>query len=132
MPLFRLIRTSLIFAVCLYGMVKAVPAQLTLPGDSEVRDPHILPNPTPRPYDVRQKYDQNPAAQQKLEHSIAVKNQLRQERVVSDTEKLVLLASQLKANVEQHFNNGTPYPESLKAEEIEKLAKTVKEKMRSE
>jgi hypothetical protein len=67
-----------------------------------------------------------------MEQAVAVKNQLRQERMVSDTEKLFLLASQLKATIEQHVKNGTPYPESLKAEEIEKLAKTVKEKMRSE
>ena len=79
-----------------------------------------------------ERYDENPAEKQKLEHAIAVKNQLRQERVVSDTEKLFLLAAQLKANVEQHGKTGAPYPESLKAEQIEKLAKTVKDKMRSD
>ena len=131
MVLFRLIRTSLIFTVCMYGMARAVPAQWSAQGP-KIENPHIIPDPTPHPPDVRQKYDQDPAAKQKIEHAIAVKNQLRQERVVSDTEKLFLLASQLKANVAQHFTSGTPYPESLKAEQIEKLAKTVKEKMRSE
>ena len=132
MALFRIMRTGLTIAVCMYGTAAAMHAQLTIPQDSERRDPHILPNPTPRPYDVRNRYDQNPAEKQKLEHAIAVKNQLRQERVVSDTEKLFLLAAQLKANVEQHSKAGAPYPESLKAEQIEKLAKTVKDKMRSD
>lgn len=132
MASFRLIRTGLIVAVSVYGAATALPAQLTTPQDSEIRDPHVLPNPTPRPYDVRQKYDQDPMAKQKMEHAIAVKNELRQEKVVSDTEKLFLLASQLKASVQEHVNNGSPYPGSLEAEQIEKLAKTVKEKMRSE
>jgi hypothetical protein len=131
MALFRVIRTSLTLAICMYGAATVMHAQLTIPQDSENRDPHVLPNPTPRPYDVRQKYDRDPIEKQKLEHAIAVKNQLRQEKVVSDTDKLVLLAAELKATVEQHSKTGAPFPESLKAEQIEKLAKTVKDKMRS-
>lgn len=132
MALFRMISTALTIAACTYGAVSALPAQ-TLPAQgSKIENPHIIPDPTPRPIDVRQKYDQDPAAKRKMEQAVAVKNQLRQQRVVSDTQKLFLLASQLKVAIEQHVQNGTPYPESLKAEEIEKLAKTVKEKMRSE
>jgi hypothetical protein len=132
MALLRIMRTSLAIAACMYGAAAVAHAQLTIPQDSEIRDPHVLPNPTPRPFDVRQRYDKDPIEKQKLDRAIAAKNELRQEKVVSDTEKLFLLATQLKANVELHSKDGTPYPESLKAEQIEKLAKTVKDKMRSD
>lgn len=58
------------------------------------------------------------------------RNDERQRRIVSDTEKLVALTSQLKAEVAS-TGAGSMSPEMLKQmEEVEKLAKSVKEKMR--
>ena len=63
--------------------------------------------------------------------AIAVKNELRQEKLVSTTDKLVLLAHDLKDRVAKQGNSSISM-ESDTAEEIERLAKVVKEKMRSE
>ncbi len=58
------------------------------------------------------------------------RNDDRQRRLVSDTEKLLALTSQLKAEVAS-TGAETMSPEMLKQmEEIEKLAKSVKDKMR--
>jgi hypothetical protein len=58
------------------------------------------------------------------------RNDDRQRRLVSDTERLVALTSQLKAEVAS-TGAETMSPEMLKQmAEIEKLAKSVKDKMR--
>jgi hypothetical protein len=92
---------------------------------------HQLPNPTPRQPDLQRLYDKDPAIQEKMIRAIAIKNELRQEKLVSTTDKLVLLAHDLKDRVAKQGNNSIS-TESDTAEEIERLAKLVKEKMRSE
>jgi hypothetical protein len=58
------------------------------------------------------------------------RNDERQRRIVSDTQRLLTLTSQLKAEVAA-TGAETMSPEMLKQmEEIEKLAKSVKEKMK--
>jgi hypothetical protein len=58
------------------------------------------------------------------------RNDERQRRLVSDTQKLLALTAQLKAEVAS-TGAETMSPEMLKQmEEIEKLAKSVKDKMR--
>lgn len=58
------------------------------------------------------------------------RNEDRQKRLVADTQKLLALTSQLKAEVASSGAE-TMSPEMLKqTEEIEKLAKSVKDKMR--
>ena len=98
----------------------------------KIENPHIIPDPTPRPPDIRKQYEGDPIERRKLEQAAAVKNKLRQERVIADTEKLVLLVQQLKAELAKSDKDGAAYPLALKAEAIEKLAKQVKDKMRFE
>jgi hypothetical protein len=58
------------------------------------------------------------------------RNNQRQEQLVSDTAKLLELATQLKEEVDKSNKNTLSLSVVKKAEEIEKLAKAVKEKMR--
>jgi hypothetical protein len=90
-----------------------------------------LPNPTPRPPDLQKLYDQDPAIREKIQRAIAIKNELRQEKLVSGTDKLLLLAHDLKVQVAKGSGNSIS-TESDTAEEIERLAKMVKDRMRSE
>ena len=92
---------------------------------------HQLPNPTPRPPDLQKLYDQDPTIREKMLRAIAVKNELRQEKVVATTDRLVLLAHDLKDRVAKNDSTSVS-TESDTAEEIERLAKIVKDKMRSE
>ncbi len=73
--------------------------------------------------------EDNPLARQMAEQQAKRRNNLRQKQIVDDTAKLVQLAQQLKDEVDK---GKTPGNSSFtkKAEEIEKLAKSVKERMR--
>ena len=58
------------------------------------------------------------------------RNTQRQQDIVNDTEKLLSLAQQLKAEVDKSNKGQLSLSVVKKAEEIEKLAKAVKEKMK--
>jgi type VI protein secretion system component VasF len=59
------------------------------------------------------------------------RNSLRQQEIVDDTAKLLSLAQQLKTEVDKSNKDMLSIAVVKKAEEIEKLAKSVKEKMRA-
>jgi hypothetical protein len=67
----------------------------------------------------------------KIEKEMAKKaNQQRQEQLKRDTEKLLKLAAELKQYVDKTNENVLSLEVLKKAEEIEKLAHSVKEKMK--
>jgi hypothetical protein len=73
--------------------------------------------------------EDNPMARQMAEQQAKRRNNLRQKQIVDDTAKLLQLAQQLKDGV----NAGKPGGDAAftkKAEEIERLAKSVKDRMR--
>jgi hypothetical protein len=77
----------------------------------------------------RQERDDGWTADQKRE--MAKKQNLRrQEDIQKDTEKLLELATELKQYVDKSNENMLSMDVIKKAEQIEKLAKTVKEKMK--
>jgi hypothetical protein len=116
------------FTVLVFCLFVVTPLAMAQQGPSLG---HQLPNPTPRQPDLQKLYDQDPAIREKMLRAIAVKNELRQEKLISSTDKLVLLAHDLKDRVAKGSNNSIA-KESDTAEEIERLAKVVKDKMRSE
>ncbi len=59
-----------------------------------------------------------------------MRNNERQKQLVSDTDKLVALANELKADVEKSNKDTLSLDVVRKADEIEKLAHSVKEKMK--
>lgn len=59
------------------------------------------------------------------------RNDLRQEQLVKDTNKLLALATELKSQVDKTNKDTLSVDVVKKADEIEKLAKNVKEKMRN-
>ena len=58
------------------------------------------------------------------------RNTQRQQEIVKATDKLVALTQQLKADMEKDSKDQMSAANIKKAEEIEKLAKSVKEKMK--
>ena len=58
------------------------------------------------------------------------RNSERQKRLVADTDKLLALIADLKRQIEQADKNGQSVDVTKKAEEIEKLAKSVKDRMK--
>ena len=74
--------------------------------------------------------DDNPMAKRMSVEQAAKRNDLRQKEIVNDTAKLLQLSQELKAEVDKSTKNTLSVSVVKKAEEIEKLAKSVKQKMR--
>ncbi|MGC2195740.1 MAG: hypothetical protein WA628_13765 [Terriglobales bacterium] len=95
-------------------------------GSSSAQNPRIPPMPMP---ETQSPEDQ---AKSKLERDMAKKaNQERQAALRRDTEKLLKLATELKEYVDKTNENVLSFDVVKKAEEIEKLAHSVKEKMKA-
>jgi type VI protein secretion system component VasF len=75
--------------------------------------------------------ENDPVARRMAEQLLQKRNATRQQEIVDDTTKLLDLAKQLKAEVDKSNKNQLSLGVVKKAEEIEKLAKNVKEKMKS-
>lgn len=99
----------------------AARAQDTVPGAGAQLPPHTG--------DLGQQ--RQPDEERKLEREQQKKrNQERQAQLQRDTDKLLLLATQLKQEVNKSNENTLSLDVIKKAGEIEKLAKSVREKMR--
>ncbi|HZR56759.1 MAG TPA: hypothetical protein VFA74_07790 [Terriglobales bacterium] len=89
------------------------PQRQQLPGE---------PNPAPSPEEEQRA---------KIERDMAKKaNQARQAQLKRDTDKLLQLSTELKQYVDKTNENVMSFEVIKKAEEIEKLAHSVKEKMK--
>jgi hypothetical protein len=102
---------------------------LSLPSSSQssIQNPSQGPRLTPvYPYD---REDENRA---KIEKDMAKKaNRERQAQLQRDTDNLVKLANELKQYVDKSNENTLSLNVVKKAEEIEKLARSVKDKMKA-
>jgi hypothetical protein len=74
--------------------------------------------------------EDDPLARHMSAQLAKTRNSQRQQQLVADTAKLLELATDLKAEVDKSNKDTLSLAVVKKAEEIEKLAKTVKEKMR--
>lgn len=85
------------------------------------------PAPVPAPqFDSRQ----DPAQKEMQERMLREANKKRQQDIREDTDKLFQLATELKAAVDKSNENLLSLDVVRKADEVEKLAKKVKEKMK--
>ena len=74
--------------------------------------------------------DQDPFTHHVEEHMASRRNTERQRTLVADTDKLLELAQALKADVDKSNKDTLSIDVVKRAEQIEKLARSVKEKMR--
>jgi hypothetical protein len=74
--------------------------------------------------------DDDPAAHHMTAQLAKSRNALRQQQLVSDTAKLLALATELKTEVDKSNKDMLSLTVVKKAEEIEKLAKSVRDRMR--
>jgi hypothetical protein len=94
------------------------------------------PNATPdasqgqQPTSMHGQQDQDPMAHGMETHMAERRNSERQKTLVADTDKLLALAQQLKADVDKSNKDTLSIDVVKRAEQIEKLARSVKEKMR--
>ena len=74
--------------------------------------------------------DSTPMDAHRAEQQARLRNDDRQKRLVADTEKLLVLATDLKAQVDKSTKDTMSVDVIKKADEIEKLAHSVKERMK--
>jgi nitric oxide reductase activation protein len=74
--------------------------------------------------------DTDPMNSHRADQLEKMRNNERQKRLVADTEKLLALATDLKAQVDKSNKDTLSVDVIKKAEEIEKLARSVKERMK--
>ena len=104
----------------LFFMLLAVPVFAQVP----------TPRPNSRPEAGAPPLDDN-EAQERLAHDLAKKqNEQREAAIKNDTAKLLKLATELQAYVNKSNENVLSLDVIKKAEEIEKLAHSVKDKMK--
>lgn len=125
------VRASLLLGLALVS-IGAAHAQAADSGDVPRQFSRELQNPTPRQPDLITKYGADPASARAATEAAALQNDLRQKIVVSTTDELVQLTRELQAEATKN-PHATPTPlESAKLKEIQKLAKTLKEKMKAQ
>ena len=74
--------------------------------------------------------DHTPLDQQLEQDQAKIRNLERQKQLISDTQKLLALANQLKVAVDKSSKDTLSVDVIKKADEIEKLAHQVKQKMK--
>jgi hypothetical protein len=126
----RLVR-RLLTAYLMLGCLSVVPTGIT-----QTQEPSQIPNPlgqTQRvPFGQQQQQDPDPMARHAQDEAAKQRNTDRQTRLVADTNKLLLLAQELKTEVDKSNKDQLSLTVVKKADEIEKLAKSVKERMKAE
>jgi len=80
--------------------------------------------------DGRRAGEPDPVSPAILEQQARTRNSDRQKKMVQDTNKLVSLATALKEQVEKNQKDTITNDAARKAEEIEKLAKSIRDRMK--
>ena len=121
-------RVKLIAAVVLLaGCVVTAGSEQQLPTLPTRPNPPASPGQSPNPSDDN---DGDTMAHRAMVQQAKRRNTERQQEIVSATDKLVKLTQQFKNDMEKGGKEQMSAANIKKAEEIEKLAKSVKEKMK--
>ena len=118
----RSIRRLIAVAAVSYGLCYFAAAQ-----NQQV----YLPNPTPRDPDLHDKYKEDPLERVRQQQAAQLRQAQVRQQVAAATDRLAQLAQQLKDEMEKGDKDSSLSVSAEKAAEIEKLAKTVKNSMKS-
>ena len=89
----------------------------------------IIPNPTPRPPDLKQEYGDNPKDQKKREAQL-LQSRMRSREIWLESNEIMLLAQQLQEAVHPGKKAVNMATNAVKAGQIEKLAQSVQQNMK--
>jgi len=91
-----------------------------------------LPNPTPRDPDLHDKYKDDPVLRARQQYAAQLHQAQIRQQVAGGADRLAQLAQQLKDQMEKGPNDTPLSISAEKAAEIEKVAKSVKNSMKSQ
>ena len=116
-----------------FGLVSFLLCALIMCGGAIGQNPPtshvVIPNPTPRPPDLKQEYGDNPKDQKKRE-AVSIQNQLRAREIWLESNQILLLAQQLQQEILSGKKATSLAANATKAGQIEKLAQSVQQKMK--
>jgi hypothetical protein len=113
------------------GMVLATACSVRLSGGQIQQMPtQKIPGLPPPSNGRNNPGDPDPVDPHREEQQEKLRNSDRQKRLVADTDKLLALATDLKAQVDKSTKDTLSVDVIKKADEIEKLAHSVKERMK--
>ena len=89
----------------------------------------VIPNPTPRPPDLKQELESDKKSQE--QKALSLQGQLRAREIWLESNQILLLAQQLQQEINSGKKNPAPMSQdAAKVAQIEKLARSVQEKMK--
>ena len=97
------------------------------PEPAQVQQQIYLPDPTPRPPDLQREYGDDPVSRARQQQIALMKKSQRRQEVLAATDRLMLLAEEMRDEAAKHEAGRSMRTNAAKAEQIEKLAKIVKE-----
>lgn len=97
------------------------------PEPAQVQQQIYLPDPTPRPPDLQREYGDDPVSRARQQQIALIRKAQRRQEILTTTDRLILLAAELRDETVKHETGTSMRANAVKAEQIEKLAKTVKE-----
>jgi hypothetical protein len=97
------------------------------PEPPQVQQQIYLPDPTPRPPDLQRQYGDDPVSRARQQQIVLIRKAQQRQDVITATDRLILLAAELRDETAKHEAGSSMRARAVKAEEIEKLAKKVKE-----
>jgi hypothetical protein len=120
----RLIRRLIAIAGVSYCLCSFAEAQ---------SNPIYLPDPTPRDRDLHDKYKDDPLRQVRQQQAALLRQAQLHQQAIEATNRLTQLAQQLKEEMEKGGKDSSSLNlNAQRAAEIEKLAKIVKNSMKSQ
>lgn len=90
----------------------------------------IIPNPTPRPPDLKSQYDEA-AKDQDKQKALQIQSQLRAREIWLESNELLLLAQQLDQDSGSAGRTSSLASKAAKVGKIQKLAQSIQDKMKS-
>lgn len=120
------------FRVAMVGVILATAGSMRLSGGQmqPIGTQHQMPGMPPNPGHNNPADPDSPLDPHRAEQQEKLRNTDRQKRLVEDTDKLLALATDLKAQVDKSTKDTLSVDVIKKADEIEKLAHSVKERMK--
>lgn len=114
-------------AILLFGAVPTVITAAQGKSGVQQQNPIYLPDPVPRPPDLQKIYEETPQQKAREQEIKRIKNAQRNQLITTDTERISLLAAQLRESLKQGAADNNPAMNAQKVAEIQKLAKSIKD-----
>ena len=122
------------FPSIVFGVLFIFLALLQSPGVLAQNQPPasthvVIPNPTPRPPDLKEELENTSKDQKQKAQSL--KGQLRAREIWLESNQILLLAQQVQQEINSGKKNAAPLSQdAAKVAQIEKLARSVQEKLK--